>query len=353
MSFLTTRFTIFIRRVPAPSSSFIIEAEIDRSTELSIGVASIAGRERNVMTVAFCHPSRLVFNPLSVIQTCRPAIQSSRPLFLRNASRRRQAQSQCHRTTVHAAQNAPHGRTTVGAVIIGNEILNGKTIDKNLSTLAVHVESYGAVLEQAVTIRDDVDIIAEHVRQMSSAYDLVFTSGGIGPTLDDVTYAGVAAAFNLSLDRHAETIGRMKQSRPDFDLNTARLRMAELPVDCDVLWTPDLWVPLAVVRNVYVLPGIPKLFHRMLMSVPTQRFGTRERRAKKVVLCEMAEGDLAELLESVAEQYDVSLGSYPATTPEARERYKSMITLEGDETDIVDQAAELIRVGVNGRYEQV
>lgn len=244
-------------------------------------------------------------------------------------------------------------RKKIGAVIIGNEILSGSTIDTNLSVLARHVQSKGAVLQKAVTIRDDVDIIADAVRSMSNTHDMVFTSGGIGPTLDDVTYSGVAAAFSLKVSRHEPTISRMKTERPDMELNAARLRMAHLPHDCEVLWTQGLWVPLAVVNNVYILPGVPKLFERMLKSVPSERFGSAELRKKVVVYCDLAEGDLASLLDSTAEQYQqISFGSYPATTEEAKLLYRSMITLEGDVEEQVLEAAELVRSGVNGTYKQ-
>lgn len=238
-------------------------------------------------------------------------------------------------------------------MVIGNEILSGKTVDKNLGTLARHVEQHGAVLHQAVTIRDDVSEIARHVREMSDTHDLVFTSGGIGPTLDDVTYAGVAEAFGLQLARHDATVARMTAT--DMELNDARLRMAMLPHPCDVLWTDDsLWVPLVVARNVYVLPGIPSLFARMLTAVPPQRFGAASRRVKRVVLCDVKEGDLAQCLLDVAASFDaLDLGSYPATTDAARQRYTSMITLEGDDAEDVERAAEIVRQRVDGRYEQV
>lgn len=245
----------------------------------------------------------------------------------------------------------PVPRKQVAAVIIGNEILSGKTLDTNLGTLARHVDARGAVLARAATIRDDIEEIARVVHNMSTHHDLVFTSGGIGPTLDDVTYAGVAAAFDGMTGRHEETVKRMHQVQPGLELNEARLRMAQLPIDCETLWTPDLWVPLAVVRNVYVLPGIPRLFEKMLQSVPDERFGDVERRARAVVLCERAEGDLAALLVDVADRFDVALGSYPATTEAARKKYRSMVTVEGDFADVVREAAEIVRQGVDGRFD--
>lgn len=305
-----------------------------------------------VPTILFCCPpasSNFFTSRLLNTSTCRQ-LKSTLNQNARSVSRsflRRQQQRQC--VTASMKQ-----RKRIGIVVIGNEILNGKTIDKNLSTLATYVESHGAILQKAVTIRDEISIIADHVREMSENHDLVFTSGGIGPTLDDVTYAGVASAFNIQLERHTGTINRMKEIRPSMELNDARLRMAELPEDCETLWTDGLWVPLAVVRNVYILPGIPKLFENMLQAIPIERFGKVSKRIRKVVLCDMKEGDLAQLLQKVADMYkELELGSYPATTEEAAKKYSSMITLEGDDGDDVSAAAELIKVGVNGRWEHL
>ena len=240
-------------------------------------------------------------------------------------------------------------RKRAAALIIGDEILSGKTQDTNTKTLAQFLVSNGVTLEKTETIRDDIEIISERVRYLSSSHDLVFTSGGIGPTLDDLTYESVAVAFDRSLKLHDETLLRMRKLSPDMELNMARKRMAMLPDQCVVFWTDGLWVPLARVQNVYILPGIPKLFAKMIESIPRTELGSYAPRAKRVVLCEVAEGDLADALLRVKEDVpSVALGSYPATTREARELYTTMVTVEGELEEDVVSAANRIRKAVDG-----
>lgn len=242
-------------------------------------------------------------------------------------------------------------RKTAAAVVIGDEILTGKTQDTNTQTLARFLVRHGVVLKKTETILDDVDTIAETVRRLSATHDLVFTSGGIGPTLDDVTYAGVAAAFGLSLGRHGETEARMRAVRPGMELNEARLRMAELPAPCEALWTEGLWVPLCVAGgNVYVLPGVPRLFEAMLGTVPAGRLGGVRARARAVVLSGRSEGDVAAaLLRAKREWPDVAIGSYPSTRDADGQRYRTKLTLEGDDDAEVAGAAAMVATAVDGR----
>lgn len=242
-------------------------------------------------------------------------------------------------------------RKSAAALIIGDEILSGKTLDTNTKTLAEFLVSHGIRLEKTETIRDEISTIARSVRQLSKSHDMVFTSGGIGPTLDDMTYAGIAEAFSLPLCRHEETLRKMKEMQPDIKMNAARLQMATLPNPCDIFWTQGLWVPLVCVENTYILPGIPRLFSKMLSSIPQDRLGNVRPRARRVVLCDMRESDLADVLIETSKLHDVAIGSYPATTAEARETYRTMVTIEGDEEDEVCVAGEIIRKQVDGRFD--
>jgi molybdopterin-biosynthesis enzyme MoeA-like protein len=130
-------------------------------------------------------------------------------------------------------------RKTASALVIGNEILNGKTLDTNSQVLAQFLFGRGVVLKCIETIPDDVRTITRSVSRLASTHDYVFTSGGIGPTLDDVTYQSVGLAFGVQLVEDEDTVAKMKQSR--MELNDARLRMATLPSGCDKLWTEGLW----------------------------------------------------------------------------------------------------------------
>lgn len=242
-------------------------------------------------------------------------------------------------------------RKSAAALIIGDEILTGKTLDLNTQTLARFLVSQGVQLCQTHTIADDIDTIASSVRTLATSYDLVFTSGGIGPTLDDRTYAGIARGFELEVRRHEETVHRMGAVQPEMKLNEARMRMALLPSPSEVFWTEGLWVPLVcVVGKVYVLPGIPSLFQRMLESVPVERFGGVRQRVRRVVYCEMAEGDIAKVLDEADGEFgDVAFGSYPATTEIERKVYKTKITVEGDEELEVSRAVQRVCDEVGGR----
>ncbi|PXF43070.1 hypothetical protein BWQ96_07217 [Gracilariopsis chorda] len=244
-------------------------------------------------------------------------------------------------------------RKSAAALIIGDEILSGKTLDTNTQTLAKHLVRMGVTLQKTETIRDSVDIISEAVKRLSESHDMVFTSGGIGPTLDDLTYEGVAKAFGLNLLKHEATIARMHEIQPNLVLNEARLRMATLPEKCDAIWTGGLWVPLVCVHNVYVLPGIPRLFSSMIESIPSDHFGDVPPRERKILWCDLAEGDLAATLDKAAKEYDVAIGSYPATNNDSKKLYRTMVTVEGDEADIVIAAAEQLKGALNARYGTV
>jgi molybdenum cofactor synthesis domain-containing protein len=139
-------------------------------------------------------------------------------------------------------QSPPRKRKTAAALVIGNEILNGKTLDTNTQVLAQFLFKRGVVLKCAETIQDDPRSITRSVARLASTHDFVFSSGGIGPTLDDVTYQSIADAFGTDLVVSEETILRMKEISPQMDINDAQRRMATLPVSGETLWTDGLWV---------------------------------------------------------------------------------------------------------------
>ncbi|GAO16814.1 uncharacterized protein UV8b_01078 [Ustilaginoidea virens] len=181
-------------------------------------------------------------------------------------------------------KNALRTIQTAACLVIGDEVLGGKTVDTNSAYVAKWCFSLGISLKRVEVIEDDESDIIEAVRRMSDRYDFVVTSGGIGPTHDDITYQSVAKAFDLPLKLHQEGLEKMKRlSRPhtltpDFDWETdspalrAKLRMVRLPTDetrnysDQFLFVSDsLWVPVSVVNgNVHILPGVPSLFRQLL-----------------------------------------------------------------------------------------
>lgn len=238
--------------------------------------------------------------------------------------------------------------STAAALIIGDEILTGKTQDQNTHMLAQLLFEQGVDLTRVVTILDDVETIANDVLSLSKVHDYVFTSGGIGPTHDDKTYEGVAKAFGRPLRLHEEALHQlltnMQRYHPEHRVTEARKRMALLPDPCEVIWTPHLWVPLVVVENVYVLPGIPSLFSAMLTSARMHFKGTPKHRIQ--IFTQMSEGDIAEALWTTQQKFsDVAIGSYPKTSDVP---YQVMVSFEGRDAAHVLQAAAEVQNAVNG-----
>lgn len=231
-------------------------------------------------------------------------------------------------------------RTTAALLIIGDEILTGKVQDQNTATLARCLFQRGVALRKVETIPDDLDEIGVALRRLSAVHTWVFTSGGIGPTHDDKTYEGVARAFGRDLAYDEAVLERMRQhyeERGRGEINAARRRMALLPRGCAVLPVPALWVPVVVVENVYVLPGVPVMFERMLHAV-ADRF-TGEPQHLVVLHTDAYEGDIAEVLTAAQDRNPgVRIGSYPQFR-ENRE-CNVMVTLEGADSSLVERVAQ-------------
>mmetsp|Transcript_12526 Transcript_12526/g.38255 ORF Transcript_12526/g.38255 Transcript_12526/m.38255 type:complete len:281 (-) Transcript_12526:117-959(-) len=246
-----------------------------------------------------------------------------------------------------AAEVAVPRRHTAAALIIGDEILTGKTQDTNSNYLAKFLFARGVDLRRVEVIPDVMEEIGEAVTRMSNGFDYVFTSGGIGPTHDDLTYEAIARAFNLELHVDEEVVSEMRRISPGHEVNEARLRMATLPSGCEKLSTEGLWVPLVVVnRNVYVLPGVPVILERMLQAA-SDRFGSGVARARRIVYTRMHEGDLAKGLTAIAEEHPhVAIGSYPRT--QRSDNFNVRVTIEGDDERQVDAIAAQVADAVRG-----
>lgn len=226
--------------------------------------------------------------------------------------------SAAHSTAIQPSRTPPpHDKAAL--LVIGNEILSGSVIDTNTPWLAKLLWSRGVDLLNVEYIPDDQPTIIASIKRMKTAVGptgCIFTSGGIGPTHDDITYASIAKACNVDLKQHPPTVQKMEEhyKQRNIELNEARLRMALLPSPADdVLSTPGLWVPLVVIQSIYILPGIPRLFTSMI-EANKERF--RGPAALSVTLFSNAgEGDLADALSLVAEQHGaaVRIGSYPNT----------------------------------------
>lgn len=196
---------------------------------------------------------------------------------------------------------------TVAGIIIGNEILSGKFADLNGPYLVTRAREVGADLGRLVTILDDREGIATEVAACAARFDHVVTSGGVGPTHDDVTLEGVARAFGLPIVRHPE----LRALLESYDLtNPHAMRMAEVPEGSVLHRTEPGRFPVVQCRNVWILPGVPKLFQAKLEVVLARIGGERHRTAR--LYTREPESAIAERLERVQLAHpSVEIGSYP------------------------------------------
>ncbi|MBM4366401.1 MAG: competence/damage-inducible protein A [Deltaproteobacteria bacterium] len=232
---------------------------------------------------------------------------------------------------------------TAGIVIIGNEILTGKFADENAPWLVQRLRGLGIDLERISTIPDTLDDIATEVRGFSSRFDWVYTSGGIGPTHDDLTYLGVATAFGVPLARHPE-IAEMLARKLGERCNEAALRMAEVPEGAELWWDGGFAYPLVVYRNVVIMPGVPGLLRHKFDSVAHRFTGVPVQTDRLTTLC--SEPEIAEALgEAAARWPGVAIGSYPRF----EERPPVVIvTMESRDADALAACGEFLRTRVPG-----
>lgn len=203
------------------------------------------------------------------------------------------------------------GRTSATAcvLIIGNEILSGKTQDANLRFLGVELAKLGIRLVEARVVRDEFPAIIDHLNECRARFTYVFTTGGIGPTHDDITAEAVARAFGVELELNEEAVDLL--TRGIGELNEARLKMARVPAGGTLIHNPVSAAPGFRIGNVFVLAGIPSIARAMFAAaVPQLEAGAAIHSASVDVF--IREGDIAAPLERIAEAWpDVEIGSYP------------------------------------------
>ncbi len=212
---------------------------------------------------------------------------------------------------------------SVGAVIIGDEILSGKVTDTNSPFLIDRLHRHGAKLQRLTIVSDDPEDLGREVRACSDTFDIGITSGGIGPTHDDRTMRGIADAFDVPLLRHPRLIDLLRTyGRLGVPINDATLKMAETPKGAFLVETDHF--PVVRFRNIFILPGVPEIFRRELAVISRAFRGTPAIVERVVLGC--YESDVAEELARVHKSHDlVSVGSYPRNE-EGREVV--LVTLE-------------------------
>ena len=223
-------------------------------------------------------------------------------------------------------------------MIIGDEVLSGKVEDKNTPYLLPELRKQGVDVGRVHVIPDDVDLISEEVRSFSAMFDYVLTSGGVGPTHDDVTMEGVAQAFRVRLTTHEAMKTLLLQALRGTEANASQLKMCELPEGAQLIQSGDLWFPLVYIRNVYVFPGIPRLLQAKFESARDYFKGSPFYLHRIFMSC--IESDIAQDLHDLLKEFpELRLGSYPRTT---EGDYRTMVTLESRDVAYVDKAVDAL-----------
>lgn len=222
---------------------------------------------------------------------------------------------------------------TAGIVLVGNELLSGKVVDTNAAYLCRELRELGVDVRRIAVIPDDVAVIAREVGAFSRDFDFVFTSGGVGPTHDDVTIEGIARAMGVPVVRHPALV-RLLEGLTRGPLNEARLKMTEVPEGAELVEDETLRFPTVLVRNVYVLPGVPEIFRQKFEAL-RERFRGEPFHLRNVFVG-IGEGTLADHLNALLRDFPaLMLGSYPEfSNPE----YRVKITLESRDPAYVEHA---------------
>ena len=196
-------------------------------------------------------------------------------------------------------------------IIIGNEILSGRTQDKNLSYLANWLNEIGIQLSEVRVIRDEEEIIVETVNHLRSVYDYVFTTGGIGPTHDDITSLCIAKAFGVDLEVNSGALSILKEYYKDGELTDARMKMTMMPKGSELIENPISRAPGFKMENVFILAGIPSIMQGMLEGARKYLKGGDVVKSKSIDVF-TPESSVADVLTNLQKKYtDVEIGSYP------------------------------------------
>jgi molybdenum cofactor synthesis domain-containing protein len=209
------------------------------------------------------------------------------------------------------ASDPPSASPTAAVLVIGDEILSGRTKDRNSGHIADFLTQLGIDLREVRVVADDEPAIVEAVNALRARYTYVFTTGGIGPTHDDITADAIARAFGVAIDFDPRAVAMLKSRMPDQDLNEGRMRMARIPFGADLIANSVSKAPGFRLENVFVMAGVPAIMHVMLDALaPVLTRGTPM--LSQAIRADCREGDVAVPLAEVQRQHpDTMIGSYP------------------------------------------
>ena len=230
---------------------------------------------------------------------------------------------------------------TAALIVIGDEVLSGRTKDKNIGHIAERLTDVGIDLREVRVVADVEEDIVAAVNALRARFDYVFTTGGIGPTHDDITADAIAKAIGVSIDVDPRARAMLLEYIAEKDLNEARLRMARIPAGASLVVNEVSKAPGFRIENVIVMAGVPRIMQSMLEAVlPDLRKGRPM--LSRTILAEAKEGDIAAPLRRIAETYpDAIIGSYPFRD-EADGRYKTNLVVRAREPELLAAAGDAV-----------
>ena len=198
-----------------------------------------------------------------------------------------------------------------GILVIGDEILSGRTHDTNSNFIAKKLTESGISLEEIKIIHDHKETIIINIKEFHKKYDYVFTTGGIGPTHDDITSESIAEAFNKKYGINKEAFNILEKYYPEGEFNKSRQRMSKMPTDAQLIYNPMTAAPGFILKNVYVLPGVPKIMEVMFINV-LKNLKKGKPKKIKTINTNLYESKIAPFLKDIQNKYEeCSIGSYP------------------------------------------
>lgn len=228
---------------------------------------------------------------------------------------------------------------TAAMLAIGDELLSGRTKDKNIGYLADLLTLSGIDLKEVRIVADEEDAIVEALNALRGRYDYVFTSGGIGPTHDDITADAISKAFGVPCEHDAKAMSLLADmyKRREMEFTEARQRMARMPRGAAHIDNPVSTAPGFVIGNVHVMAGVPQVFQAMIGNVlPTLRTGAKV--LSLAIACPYGEGDIGTPLAAIQKAHpDTSIGSYPRYVGQ---KFSTEIVVRGRSQDVIDAAGK-------------
>jgi molybdenum cofactor synthesis domain-containing protein len=235
---------------------------------------------------------------------------------------------------------------TAAILVIGDEILSGRTKDKNIGYIAEYLGAIGIDVKQVRVVPDEEADVIDALNALRHRFTYVFTTGGIGPTHDDITADCVAKAFGVGIEHNPEAVAMLRERYKPEDLNEARMRMARIPLGASLIDNPISRAPGFRIGNVIVMAGVPSIMQAMLDNVAGTLETGQKMIAKSIDVGNLPEGLYAHVLGEIAKSHaGVSIGSYPSFRDGG---FRNQIVVRGKDATLVDAAVKHVEDAVSG-----